>query len=63
MKNVFMNWSQGFMPPSTEELASNPTGYSGFNTHLIQLPLLVQKSESEDITKKKYIKVSPRSNS
>ena len=32
---VFTNWSQGFMPPSTEELASNPVGYSGFNTHLI----------------------------
>lgn len=32
---VFANWSQGFMPPSTEELASNPVGYSGFNTHLI----------------------------
>ena len=35
LANVFANWSQGFMPPSTEELASNPTGYSGFNTHLI----------------------------
>lgn len=33
--NVFAYWSQGFMPPSTEELASNPSGYSGFNTHLI----------------------------
>jgi iron complex outermembrane recepter protein len=33
--NVFANWSNGFMPPSTEELASNPTGYSGFNTHLV----------------------------
>jgi iron complex outermembrane recepter protein len=33
--NVFANWSQGFMPPSTEELASNPLGYSGFNTHLV----------------------------
>jgi iron complex outermembrane receptor protein len=33
--NVFIDWSQGFMPPSTEELASNPTGYSGFNTHLV----------------------------
>lgn len=33
--NVFVNWSQGFMPPSTEELASNPEGYSGFNTHLV----------------------------
>src|SRR5664280_2086415 len=33
--NVFADWSQGFMPPSTEELASNPSGYSGFNTHLI----------------------------
>jgi iron complex outermembrane receptor protein len=32
---VFANYSQGFMPPSTEELAANPVGYSGFNTHLI----------------------------
>jgi iron complex outermembrane receptor protein len=33
---LFTNWSQGFIPPSTEELASNPVGYSGFNTYLIQ---------------------------
>jgi iron complex outermembrane recepter protein len=33
--NFFANWSQGFLPPSTEELASNPVGYSGFNTHLV----------------------------
>jgi iron complex outermembrane receptor protein len=33
--NVFADWSQGFMPPSTEELSSNPEGYSGFNTHLV----------------------------
>jgi iron complex outermembrane recepter protein len=33
--NLFANWSQGFMPPSTEELANNPVGYSGFNTHLV----------------------------
>jgi iron complex outermembrane receptor protein len=33
--NVFIDWSHGFMPPSTEELASNPVGYSGFNTHLV----------------------------
>lgn len=32
---AFANWSQGFLPPSTEELANNPVGYSGFNTHLI----------------------------
>lgn len=32
---AFANWSQGFMPPSTEELANNPVGYSGFNTHLV----------------------------
>ena len=32
---LFANWSQGFIPPSTEELANNPVGYSGFNTHLI----------------------------
>lgn len=33
---IFANWGQGFIPPSTEELASNPTGYSGFNSHLEQ---------------------------
>jgi iron complex outermembrane recepter protein len=33
--NVFIDWSEGFTPPSTEELASNPVGYSGFNTHLV----------------------------
>ncbi len=32
---AFGNFSQGFMPPSTEELANNPVGYSGFNTHLV----------------------------
>lgn len=32
--SFFANWAQGFLPPSTEELASNPVGYSGFNTHL-----------------------------
>jgi len=32
---AYANWSQGFMPPSTEELANNPVGYSGFNTHLV----------------------------
>ena len=33
--NIFIEWSHGFMPPSTEELACNPVGYSGFNTHLV----------------------------
>jgi len=33
--NLFANWSSGFVPPSTEELANNPVGYSGFNTHLV----------------------------
>ncbi len=33
--NAFVNYSQGFMPPSTEELAANPVAYSGFNTHLV----------------------------
>ena len=32
---AFVNYSQGFMPPSTEELAANPVAYSGFNTHLV----------------------------
>ncbi|NOX16821.1 MAG: TonB-dependent receptor [Chlorobi bacterium] len=33
--NAFVNYSQGFMPPSTEELSANPAAYSGFNTHLV----------------------------
>lgn len=33
--NLYANYSQGFLPPSTEELANNPVGYSGFNTHLV----------------------------
>jgi iron complex outermembrane receptor protein len=33
--NIFIQWSHGFMPPATEELACNPVGYSGFNTHLV----------------------------
>lgn len=32
---LYANYSQGFLPPSTEELAANPLGYSGFNTHLV----------------------------
>jgi iron complex outermembrane receptor protein len=32
---LFTNFSQGFISPSTEELANNPVGYSGFNTHLV----------------------------
>ncbi len=31
---LYTNFSQGFMPPTTEELAANPFGYSGFNTNL-----------------------------
>jgi iron complex outermembrane recepter protein len=31
---LFTNWGQGFIPPSTEELGSNPTGYGGFNSSL-----------------------------
>lgn len=31
---AFTDWSQGFIPPSTEELAANPMAYYGFNTHL-----------------------------
>ncbi len=31
----YANWGQGFLPPSIEELASNPEGYNGFNTHLV----------------------------
>ena len=32
---VFADWSNGFIPPSTEELSANPLAYHGFNTHLV----------------------------
>lgn len=31
---VYANWGQGFMPPATEELASNPESFGGFNKSL-----------------------------
>jgi iron complex outermembrane receptor protein len=34
MANVYADWSQGFLPPATEELASNPLSFGGFNTDL-----------------------------
>ena len=32
---VFGSWGQGFIPPSTEEVGTNPTGYRGFNSGLV----------------------------
>jgi iron complex outermembrane receptor protein len=31
---LFANWGQGFLPPSTEELSSNPANPGGFNNNL-----------------------------
>ncbi len=31
---LFADWGQGFIPPSTNELDNNPTGYGGFNSSL-----------------------------
>jgi iron complex outermembrane recepter protein len=31
---AYANWGQGFMPPATEELASNPESFGGFNKNL-----------------------------
>ena len=31
---LYASWSSGFLPPATEELASNPDGYGGFNEAL-----------------------------
>jgi iron complex outermembrane receptor protein len=30
----YADWGQGFMPPATEELASNPVSFAGFNKNL-----------------------------
>jgi iron complex outermembrane receptor protein len=32
--NLYANWGQGFLPPATEELASNPKSFGGFNADL-----------------------------
>jgi iron complex outermembrane receptor protein len=29
--NLYANWGQGFLPPSTEELVNNPNAFGGFN--------------------------------
>jgi len=34
MLTLYANWGQGFMPPATEELASNPVSFGGFNQSL-----------------------------
>ena len=31
---LYASWGQGFLPPATEELTSNPSGFGGFNTRL-----------------------------
>jgi iron complex outermembrane receptor protein len=33
--NIYANWGQGFLPPSTEELINNPVSYGGFNQQLV----------------------------
>jgi iron complex outermembrane receptor protein len=33
--NLYANWGQGFLPPSTEELVNNPLSYGGFNQDLV----------------------------
>ncbi len=33
--NLYANWSQGFLPPSTEELGSNPDRIGGLNRNLV----------------------------
>jgi iron complex outermembrane recepter protein len=32
---IYGNYAQGFIPPATEELASNPDAFSGFNENLV----------------------------
>lgn len=32
---LYANWSQGFMPPATEELANNPDRLGGFNRNIV----------------------------
>jgi iron complex outermembrane receptor protein len=31
----YASWGQGFIPPATEELSSNPAAFGGFNTNLV----------------------------
>ena len=33
--NLYANWGQGFLPPATEELSSNPVNPGGFNKNLV----------------------------
>jgi iron complex outermembrane recepter protein len=42
--NLYANWGQGFLPPATEELSSNPENPGGFNKSLVPAT-----SQSEEI--------------
>lgn len=42
--SFYANWGQGFLPPATEELASNPVNPGGFNMSLVP-----STSQSEEI--------------
>lgn len=33
--SLYGSWGQGFIPPSTEEVGTNPNGYRGFNSSLV----------------------------
>ncbi|MCF6184345.1 MAG: TonB-dependent receptor, partial [Bacteroidales bacterium] len=50
----FVNWSQGFMPPSTEELAANPVAYYGFNTPLVPATSTCSEIGFRGFTKDKF---------
>jgi len=41
--NAYANWGMGFIPPATEELASNPVSYGGFNQHLVPATSMSQE--------------------
>ena len=42
--NLYANWGQGFLPPSTNELIANPDHFGGFNQILVPA-----QSQSEEI--------------
>jgi iron complex outermembrane receptor protein len=51
---VYANWSQGFLPPATEELANNPDAMGGFNAHLVPATSMGQEVGVRGVLSKQF---------
>jgi len=53
--NLYGNVGQGFLPPTTEELSSNPDAYGGFNQHLVAATSVGEELGARGMVGKRFI--------